>query len=127
MKSSKDITMTARLPSVVDLGANVEPQVNVIRHDPFFHLEILANKIDGAPDAAQTVTSVTLVAKAESIPQPALWIVTVKKSCVQADQNHALAIVVQQMKSREQDATHWYGELQKSQDRLILIIRDNSM
>jgi hypothetical protein len=56
--------MMARLPSVVDLGANDEPRVDVSR---LFNLEMLANKINGAPDAAQAVASTTLVAKAESI------------------------------------------------------------
>ena len=37
----------ARLPFTVELGANDEPRVNVIRHNLFFHLEMLANKIDG--------------------------------------------------------------------------------
>jgi hypothetical protein len=65
---------------------------------------MLANKIDGAPDAAQAVASATLVAKAESIPQPAPWIDTVKENRGLADRNHALAIIIQQMKLRERDA-----------------------
>ncbi len=67
-----------------------------------------------APDAAQAVASTMLLTKAESIHQPSPWIDTVKKNCVLADQNHALAIVVQQMKSREQEAAHWYGELKRN-------------
>jgi hypothetical protein len=62
--------MTARFPSVVDLGANDEPRVDVSRYNPFSHSEMLANKIDRVPDAAQAVASTTLAAKAESIPQP---------------------------------------------------------
>ena len=85
---------------------------------------MLVNKIDGAPDAAQAVASNTLVAKAESIPQPAPWIDTVKENFGLANRNHALAIIVQQMKLWEQDAVYWYGELEKSRDKLFWIIRD---
>ena len=42
----------------------------------------------------------------------------VKKRGVLANQNHALAIVVGQMKSREKEAAHRCRALEKSQDRL---------
>ena len=112
--------MMARLPSVVDLGANDEPRVDVSR---LFNLEMLSNKIDGAPDAAQAVVSATLVAKADSIPQPAPWIDTVKENHGLFKQNQALAIIVQEMKSQEQDAAYWYGELEKSRGWLYLDIQ----
>jgi hypothetical protein len=97
---------------------------------PFFHLEILANKIDGAPDAVHAGVSATLVAKADSIPQPAPLIDMVKENHdlvkqnqALAELNHALAIIVQQAKSQEHRATHCYGELEKSHDQLFLDYR----
>jgi hypothetical protein len=73
-----------------------------------------------APDAVQAVASAMLLAKAVSIRQPVPWIDTVKENHVLAVQNHALAIIVQQMKLSEQEATHWYRELKESQDWLYL-------
>ena len=101
-------------------------------HDSLFNSEMLANKIDGAPDAAQAVASATLVAKADSISQPAPWSDMVKEihdlvkqNQALAKQNHALATIVQQAKSREQRAAHCYGELEKFHDQLFLDYRTN--
>ena len=95
--------MSARFPSVVDLGANDESQVDVSHNNTSSYLEMLVNKFDRAPDAAQAVASATSVAKAESIPQPAPWTdmikenrKLVKQNQVMAELNHALVIVVQQ-------------------------------
>ncbi len=112
--------MSARFPSVVDLGANDESQVDVSHNNTSSYLEMLVNKFDRAPDAAQAVASATSVAKAESIPQPAPWTdmikenrKLVKQNQVMAELNHALVIVVQQAKSREQRAAHCYEVLEK--------------
>jgi hypothetical protein len=84
---------------------------------------MLVNKIDGAPDAAQAVASATLLAKDVSIPQSAPWIDTVKENGDLANQNHAMAIIVQQVKSREERTAYWYRELEKSRDWLYLDIQ----
>ena len=103
----------ARFPSVVDLGANDEPRVNVSRHNPFSHSKMLANKIDGAPDAAQAVTYTTLVAKADNIPQPTPWTDKVKENHELSKQNQALAVIIQEMKLWEDRTSYWYKELEK--------------
>ena len=90
--------MTARFPLVVNLGANDETRVNVSRHNIFSHLEMPANKIDGAPDAAQAVASATLAAKADKIPQPTLWADMIKENHELVKQNHVLAVIIQDMK-----------------------------
>jgi hypothetical protein len=115
--------MTARFPSVVDLGANDEPQVNVSRHDIFSHSEMPANKIDGASDAVQAVASATLAAKADKIPQPTPWTDTVKENHELVKQNHALAVIIQDMKIWEDRTSYWYKELEKTCDALYLDIR----
>jgi hypothetical protein len=49
----------------------------------------------------------------------------VKENRVLANQNHDLAIVVGQMKSREQEAApHWCRELEESRDRLLYLDYD---
>ncbi len=90
--------MTARFPTVVILGVNNEPQVNVSRHNIFSHSEMPTNKIDGAPDAAQAVASATLAAKADKIPQPTLWADMIKENHELVKQNQVLAVIIQDMK-----------------------------
>jgi hypothetical protein len=114
--------MTARFPSVLYLGANDEPQVDVSHQDLVSHSEMLATKTDGASDAAQAVASPTLAAKADNIPQPAPWTDRVKEIHELVKQNQALAIVIQEMKSREDRTAYWYRELEKSRDDLYLKI-----
>ena len=107
--------MTARFPSVIDLGANNKPQIDVSHNNTSPRSEILANKFDRAPDVARVVASATSVAKAESIPQLALWTdmikenhELVKQNQAMAELNHALAIVVQQAKLQEKKAARSY-------------------
>ena len=121
--------MTARFPSVVDLGANDEPRVNVSCHELFSHSEMLASKIDGAPDRAQAVTSATLAAKADNIPQPAPWTDIVKKNYELVKQNQALAITIQEMKRREDSISYWYKELEKTRPvvAFMRIFRDSAI
>ena len=92
-------------------------------HDLFSHSEMLANKIDGASDAAQAVASATLVTKVDNIPQPTPWADMVKENNRLAKQNQALAIIIQEMKSREDRTTYWYKELEKTRDALYSDIR----
>ena len=99
--------MTARFPPVVDLGANDEPRVNVSRHDIFSHSKMPANKIDGAPDAAQAVAFATLAVKADNIPQPTPWIDTVKENHELVKQNIALDVIIQDMKIWEDRTSYW--------------------
>jgi hypothetical protein len=110
--------MTARFPLVVNLGANDETRVNVSRHNIFSHLEMPANKIDGAPDAAQAVASATLATKADNIPQQTPWADTVKENHEMVKQNHVLAVIIQGMKIWEDRTSYWYKELEKTCDDL---------
>ncbi len=71
------------------------------------------------------MTSAASLAKAVSIHQPAprysgSIIDVVKENHVLADQNHALAIVVGQMKSREIEAAHTCRALEESRHQLSL-------
>ena len=79
---------------------------------------MLANKIDGALDVVQAVASATLAAKADNTPPPTPWIDMVKENRDLANQNHALAIVVQKMKSWEDRTAYWFRELEKTRDAL---------
>ena len=113
--------MTARFPSVIDLGANNKPQIDVSHNNTSPRSEILANKFDRAPDAARVVAFATSVAKAESIPQLASWTdmikenhELVKQNQAMAELNHMLAIVVQQTKLREEKAARSYECLEKN-------------
>jgi len=87
----------------------------VIRNNTLPRSEMLADKCDRDPDAAQAVASDTLVAKAESIPQPASWTdITrdnnelIKQNQAMAELNHSLIIVVQQAKLREEKTARSY-------------------
>ncbi len=93
------------------------------RHDPCSYSEMLANKIDRAPDAAQALASATLAAKADNIPQPEPWTDTVKEIHELGRQNQALAVVIQEMKSQEARTAYWYRELEKTRDDPYLIIQ----
>ena len=73
---------------------------------------------DGAPDAAQAVASATLAAKADNIPQPTPWTDTVKENWELVKQNHALAVIIQDMKIWEDKTSYWYKELEKTLDDL---------
>ena len=93
------------------------------RHDLFSHSEILANKIDGASDAAQAVASAMLATKVDNIPQPKPWADTVKENHRLVKQNQALAVVIQEMKLFEGRTSYWYKELEKTRDALYSDIR----
>jgi hypothetical protein len=71
----------------------------------------------------KNVASATLVAKADSIPQPVPWTDMVKEKHELVKQNQALAIAVQQAKSQEQNAAYWYGVLEKTRDDLYSSIK----
>jgi hypothetical protein len=71
-----------------------------------------------ASDAAQVVASATLAAKADNTPLPALLTDTVKENHSLAKQNQALAIVIQEMKSREDRDAYWYKELEETNSAL---------
>jgi hypothetical protein len=70
---------------------------------------------DGALASASTSPAKPVFGQSSSV---------VKENRVLADQNHALAIVVGQMKSREIEAAHKCRALEESQDRLSLVIDD---
>ena len=71
-----------------------------------------------ASDAAQVVASATLAAKADNTPSPAPLTDTVKENHSLAKQNQALAIVILEMKSREDRAAYWYKELEGTNSAL---------
>ena len=110
--------MTGRFPSIVNLEANDEARVNVSCHDIFSHLEMPANKIDRAPDAAQAVASATLAAKTDNIPQPTPWTDMVNENHELVKQNHALVVIILDMKIWGDMTSYWYKELEKNHDDL---------
>jgi hypothetical protein len=115
--------MTARFPSVDNFGANDEPRVNMSCHNVFSTSDTLANKIDGTLDAAQAGVSATLATKADKTPSPASLTDTLKENHYLAKQNQALAVVTQEMKSREDRTAYWYKELEKTNSALYLRIQ----
>lgn len=105
--------MMARPPSAVDFGAYDEPRVNMSCHNVSSTSDMLANKIDGTLDAAQAWASAPLAAKADKTPSPSSSTDTLKVNHGLAKQNQALAVVIQEMKSREDRTAYWYKELEK--------------
>jgi hypothetical protein len=77
-----------------------------------------------APDGALALASTSLAKPvfglSSGIVIDIAEIDVVKENRILADQNHALAIVVEQMKSREIEATHMCRALEESRDRLSL-------
>ena len=75
---------------------------------------------DGALASASTSPAKPVFGLSSGIVIDIAGIDVVKENRVLADQNHALAIVVGQMKSREIEAAHKCRALEESQDRLSL-------
>jgi len=75
---------------------------------------------DGALASASTSPAKPAFGLSSGIVIDKAGIDVVKENRVLADQNHALAIVVEQMKSREIEATHTCRALEESLDRLSL-------
>jgi hypothetical protein len=116
--------MTERFPSVVNFGANEEPRVITGCNNVFSNSETLAGKIDGTQVAAQAGASAALAAKADKTPLPALSTDTVKENHGLTKQNQALAVVIQEMKSREDRTAYWYKELEKTNSALYSRIHE---
>ncbi len=75
---------------------------------------------DGALASASTSPAKPVFGLSSGIVNDIAGIDVVKENRVLADQNHALAIVVRQMKSREIEAAHKCRALEESRDRLSL-------
>ena len=114
----------ARFPSAVDYGAYDEPRVNMSCHNASPTSDTLVNKIDGILDAAQAGASTPLAAEADKTPSPASSTDTLKVNHGLATKNLALAVVIQEMKSREERIDYWYKELEKANIALYSSIRE---
>ena len=86
--------------------------------------DTLANKIDGIIDSAQAGASAPLAAEADKTPSPASSTDTIKVKQGLAIKNLALAVVIQEMKSREERIDYWYKELEKANIALYSRIRE---
>ncbi len=75
-------------------------------------------------DAAQTGASAPLAAKADKTPSPSSSTDTLKVNHGLAKQNQALAVIIQEMKSREDRAAYWYKELEKTNSAFYLRIQN---
>ena len=75
---------------------------------------------DGALALASTLPAKPVFGLSAGFVIDIAGIDVVKENRVLADQNHALAIVVGQMKSREIEAAHLCKALEESRDRLSL-------
>jgi hypothetical protein len=64
------------------------------------------------------VAFATLAAKADNISQPTPWTDRVKENHELVKQNHALAVIIQDMKIWEDMTSYWYKELEKTRDDL---------
>jgi hypothetical protein len=86
--------------------------------------DTLANKIDGIIDSAQARASAPLPAEADKTPSPASSTDTIKVNQGLAIKNLALAVVIQEIKSREERIDYWYKELEKANIALYASIRE---
>ena len=116
--------MTARFPSTVDFGAYDEPRVNMSCHNASATSDTLANIIDETLDAAQAGASAPLAAEADKTPLPASSTDRLKVNHGLAKQNLVLAVVIQEMKSREDRTAYWYKELEKTNSALYSRIHE---
>ena len=102
--------MTARPPSAVDFEACDEPRANMSCHNVSSTSDTLTNDLD----AAQAGASAPFAAKTDTTPLPSSLTDTLKVSHGQAKMNQALAVVIQEMKSREDRTAYWMKELEET-------------
>ena len=102
--------MTARPPSAVDFEACDEPRANMSCHNVSSTSDTLTNDLD----AAQAGASAPFAAKTDTTPLPSSLTDTLKVSHGQAKMNQALAVVIQEMMSREDRTAYWMKELEET-------------
>ena len=116
--------MTVRPPSAVNFEACDEPRANMSFHNLSSTSDTLTNDFDGTLDAAQAGASASFAAKTDTTPLPSSSTDTLKVNHGLAKQNQALAVVIQEIKSREDRTAYWYKELEKTNSALHSRIRE---